>query len=661
MRLLDLTATAHTDGHRIDLAWAYPKNAEFPGVRVVRRDDRHPQDPKVEDDGVVVAHGIGLTSASDRDLKGERTYYYTLIPFKNDPPDYEPDPHNRTSAMATAKYDFAGRMYGLLPAIYRRYDEENQQLRRFLDLPGAELDRLYSLAQAALRLTDPDLVDGRLLQLLAGWIGWRTDFGLPIDKQRNEIRFAPRLYQTIGGVPTLDATVTRVTDWPNRTKEFVHNVARSNRPERLNLWSSIRDGAGNWPAATLASVNFSYDGRPAAIHEADGSTSVFFHTERPHGWDIWTKRFAGGEWKASEPVVDRPGIDKHPATARQGDRVWLFWQAYDQNEWRIWFITRTDDKWSAPAVFGDTTAQRRLPAAVTDASGGVWLFWLENTAGSWHVRYNRHNGTDWQLSTAATLPLDAGADPRVEDDLFLLFHPTRTDRRLWLFWARQDPTAPNRWSIVYRIKTGLDPAVADWSQIRPLPKPGTGAYHDRQPAVLLAANGDIELFWSSTQTGGWAIQRNILAVDPLTWGANAPVAAADQYSRKGPLAMDTDAGTLLAFRSNESIPYESSVYKASHTLDNRYAGTTTVDIAAAAKGKLRDKFGDIQTYTYDTGTGAGGARTNDDRISRDTVGLFLSPTTDDPAEVTTAISRLAGVLADFLPATTRPVFSNETT
>ena len=74
------------------------------------------------------------------------------------------------------------------------------------------------------------------------------------------------------------------------------------------------------------SVNFAHDGRPAVVGEADGSSLLLYHTYRRHGWDIWSKRLAGGEWRSSEPVVDRPGIDKHPTAAGQGDRLWLFWQ-----------------------------------------------------------------------------------------------------------------------------------------------------------------------------------------------------------------------------------------------------------------------------------------------------------------------------------------------
>ena len=119
MRLLDITALANPAGNRIDLTWANPDPAQFPGIRVVRREGTYPAGPQ---DGVVVAEDAGLTAVSDTGLRAETVYYYALFPFTGSPPQYDDDPHNRVSAMATGQYGFAELMYQLLPAIYRRYD-----------------------------------------------------------------------------------------------------------------------------------------------------------------------------------------------------------------------------------------------------------------------------------------------------------------------------------------------------------------------------------------------------------------------------------------------------------------------------------------------------------------------------------------------------------
>ena len=63
-------------------------------------------------------------------------------------------------------------------------------LRRFLDLPGSQLDLLYSFARAMRDLHDLEKVDSRLLFLLAQWIGWQIDNRIETDAQRNDIRNA---------------------------------------------------------------------------------------------------------------------------------------------------------------------------------------------------------------------------------------------------------------------------------------------------------------------------------------------------------------------------------------------------------------------------------------------------------------------------------------
>jgi hypothetical protein len=113
----------------------------------------------------------------------------------------------------------------------------------------------------------------------------------------------------------------------------------------------------------------------------------------------------------------------------------------------------------------------------------------------------------------------------------------------------------------------------------------------------------------------------------------------------------TDAGTtLILYRSDRSIAHDVGVL---HTLDNRYAGTTTVDRGWTAKLALRGRYEDFQSYIHDAG--AGRERTDDDRIARDTVGLFLKADITDEDELRVAKARLAEALHDFMPVTARAV------
>ncbi|MCZ6674949.1 MAG: phage tail protein, partial [Verrucomicrobia bacterium] len=438
-------------------------------------------------------YGEGLTAAVDQNLKGETVYYYTLFPYRGDPRKYVFDRHNRTSAIATGPYNLAGQMYELLPALYHRYDtivpksmleemleEDGQkgQLRRFLDLPGGQLDQLYSFTKAMLNLYDLDRLDGRLLPLLAEWIGWDTDFTLEIAAQRNEIRNALDLYKTIGIIPTVEATVKRISGWEARTKEFVHNVFLTNRPERLNLWERQRNGSGEWsePTAPL-SLNFAYEGRPTAVRDAEEILWLFYHTLKKDQWDIWYKTHSNDSgWTPSRPLTNSKRVDKHPTAVIQGETLWVFWGSYDvtANKWRLDYRIHVEGEWSAIQTLFDNEIERKQPWAVVDDMNGLWLFWLERVDATWQMKYNRHEGVDWKLALAVIFPLDGANGPRVESAPFVLFHPSDSDHRLWIFWARMEVTGEpdkTRWQIAYRVKQGIDPNVFDdWSVIKELLK-----------------------------------------------------------------------------------------------------------------------------------------------------------------------------------------------
>ena len=342
MRLQKLIARPHVDGNRIEITWTVP--ALPTEVRVFRSSRSHP---------TRIGEGIELSDvrggfAVDRGLHGETVYYYSVFTKSNGDPDWTSDPHNRLSEMATGSYDFGGQMFAMLPAIYHRYDatltspdvepldRDKGVLRRFLDLTGAELDQLYSLARAAVDLHDLERVDGQLLPLLAQWIGWRTDHGASVRAQRREIRHAPKIYERIGTFGALDATARRISGLQFQAKEFVHNIATTNEPERLNIWSTTRtDPATSWGTPELVSVNYSFGGRADHVPQSDGDL-FFYHTRRRHGspqdtqqdgapgssnsgdtaaqsMDIWVKRRTPqGHWDSSGPVVGRAADDKQP-------------------------------------------------------------------------------------------------------------------------------------------------------------------------------------------------------------------------------------------------------------------------------------------------------------------------------------------------------------
>ncbi|MDD5322495.1 MAG: hypothetical protein PHD43_18160 [Methylococcales bacterium] len=331
----------------------------------------------------------------------------------------------------------------------------------------------------------------------------------------------------------------------------------------------------------------------------------------------------------------------------------MFWDSYDRyaRTWRIRYQTYGGDgAWSKVEAY-DENSERRTPVAVTDQSGGLWLFWLQKTGTRWQLCYNRHDGSCWELNIPSRFPASGGFDPRVEDDVFVLLNTTDSTRPLWVFWARREPlgnTGQTRWQITYRSKDNINPDNSGWSEISTLPKGEWADADDREPTACVNKAGKLELFWSSTRDGSWSIWRTLLDhADPQ------PVTRTP-YAQRAPLPLPLNDALLLIYRSNESLVYTSTVYSATETLDSRYAGCTTVDARNKGKTTLNAKFEDFQTYTYDTGQN--GKRGNLDWYARDTIGIYLTPTTEDKAVINENRRRIKAVLRQFLPIQVRTVF-----
>ena len=299
----NLRAVPHLAGGRIDLEWQNPPAAAFPpgltlaGVRIVRRERTFPLD---QGDGDRVYDGPALTRFADIGLRPLTTYYYTIFAVDSGAgPGYHHDERSRASAFATRDYALTERLYGLLPAAYRRYDtplsaaevdrlarsnpaavqaldalppalRNRGQLRRFLSGAGAPLDFMRSFAEGLRQLHDADVVRPEFLPALASWLGWQLDSTLPVFSQRNEVKSAPRLYRSVGTVPNLRAIVTRYTGWYAQVAEFAEAIARSNHPPRLNVHASL-EVAGTWRGTDDAAPTLGFGASNNAVVGAAGS------------------------------------------------------------------------------------------------------------------------------------------------------------------------------------------------------------------------------------------------------------------------------------------------------------------------------------------------------------------------------------------------------
>ena len=364
MQVLNLKAEPNLRGGRIDLSWTNPVFKGAGSIVILRRETVYPIVPPA------VPNDIGTTrdltraqplyassgeslDFSDTGLKPETVYYYAVIARDSASPQEEP---TFVSAMATGTYETAEHLYRRLPALYQRHDtvpppdaptldpaDRNKgQLRRLIELFGLPFDLLRSFAAGMRNFSDVDHIDGALLRLLAQWIGWENDYTLSLDKQRNEIKYAPHYYRTTGIAANVRATINRLTTWDVQIREFFHTIARSNNPEHLTLWERVwRSGA--WQPAGLVTLDVAFEGRGTMVVMPDGRQVLFYHARqsmplarRRNGkaptqdqWHLWYKVHDQGAWQAARRLTIEGEINKYPAAIRTPDNnTWVFWSAF---------------------------------------------------------------------------------------------------------------------------------------------------------------------------------------------------------------------------------------------------------------------------------------------------------------------------------------------
>ena len=299
-----LHAAPSLRGNRVELTWRNPASdafgagRRFAGLRIVRRERSHPLD---QNDGTVVYPpptspspvGPVIASFSDGGLRSLTTYYYAVYAaWVDDPPPGIPVYEyfgERAAGFASHDYGLADRLYTLLPAAYQRLDaplsaadvarlrlanpdaalaldalppaiRARGQLRRFVSTAAAPIDLMRSLADALPQLRDVDLARADYLPALAGWLGWELDRSVPVFAQRNDTRFAPRRYRTVGTVPSVRSLVTRYARWHAQVAEFADQLARSNLAPQLNTFWITGSLAAGWRGADDAAATLGFSG-----------------------------------------------------------------------------------------------------------------------------------------------------------------------------------------------------------------------------------------------------------------------------------------------------------------------------------------------------------------------------------------------------------------
>jgi phage tail-like protein len=335
----NLSARAHSDGFRIDLTWECGTGTV--DVIILRRESFF---PTIDDVGteIEIYRGCDTGAFSDTGITSEKMYYYAMLRLGS-------NELSTAQAMASTYYGIAEKLFRFLPAIYQRMDAsaENSsgQLKRFLEIFGSQYDYVRSFTSAMRMFSDPQQIEGTLLPLLAGWIGWKTDFTRNLAQQRNDLRSAPSLFKTAGTAANLRATINRLNTWNAHIKEFIHSIAISNEPERLGVYQVYENSKPR-----LVSRQFSFDGHPAMCRDEAGRLWVFYHARQtiPAARPIKT---AGSVASANTSMVNR---------------------------WRIYIKRRCRKEWLESIDLEDNGNDCRYPCVVSRPNGGFQVYYVKS-------------------------------------------------------------------------------------------------------------------------------------------------------------------------------------------------------------------------------------------------------------------------------------------
>jgi phage tail-like protein len=284
------------------------------------------------------------------------------------------------------------------------------------------------------------------------------------------------------------------------------------------------------------------------------------------------------------------------------------------------------------------------PAAFEDSAGNLWLFWSSRRAGTWDIWYSALSAAGW----ANPKQLTTGPLPDREPAALI----DSAGGRIWVFWSRKK--ANGLWNVFSRNTTVLTfntQTAASWTEAEFAPAPAN--FDNREAAPVLTSAGTLEVYFTSDRTEGWNVWSRPIA--GTVQGADSPVTSG-QFTRRTPVPLLVAPGRVhLWFRNNETVEYESSLYPSARTLDGRYAGSTTADTRNPTRLSSRGDIQDIQHYTYEVPL-ADAQKETARLYSRDTIGVFLTPDTQDEQLIIRSRTLIGNVLKNFLPIQTRVVF-----
>ncbi len=352
---------------------------------------------------------------------------------------------------------------------------------------------------------------------------------------------------------------------------------------------------------------------------------------------------------------------------------------FDHNNAIATGIWHDEIDWSEaePQDVQDVEAGRHTDLhALVDSEETLRLFWATHELGVWKLRSIAWSDTlGW--STVQELAAEFGGNREpcaVLDD----------DHRIWLFWTHRQRAEAQRnywnWILKYRI---FNPNSASWGPPTALLPPSEDSQvADREPMAIKMPDNRLRLFFSSNRNGGtrlWSVTIDADSEEPQAVPEPVPISVGPALDRAPlPVLMANDA-LWLFFRSDRSVPLSHLATRSLPRVENRvtasmaqtfpftprpspsfrltdtgtlrrFAGFTSLPVKDVARLDRQFQWDDLLSYTPQKPREERLAL--EDRYTRGTVGLYLSPIGDRPL-TRPQVERLRAILERFLPINVR--------